>query len=80
MGNAIQKIRKLEREFTCQAPDAKSVYLAGTFNDWSESGTPLKKNRNGNWSTILSLPPGRYEYKFLIDGRWCCSSDSKDEP
>lgn len=80
MGNAIQKIRKSEKEFTCQAPDAKSVCLGGTFNDWSETSTPLKKSRNGSWSATLSLLPGRYEYKFIVDGKWCCSPDCKDEP
>ncbi len=31
---------------------------------------PLKRNRHGVWQATLLLPTGRYEYRFLVDGRW----------
>jgi len=31
---------------------------------------PLKKEENGVWKKITLLLPGRYKYKFLVDGRW----------
>lgn len=58
--------------FTCHAPEAKAVFLAGTFNDWGPQSTSMAKDAEGNWSVALDLPPGRYEYKFVIDGAWCC--------
>lgn len=54
------------------APKAKRVFVAGTFNDWSPSTHPLKRTGDGHWVLMLDLPPGRYEYKFVIDGQWCC--------
>jgi hypothetical protein len=49
---------------------AHSVALVGDFNDWNPSANPLQPGLSkGSWSTTLSLPPGRYEYAFLIDGK-----------
>jgi transcriptional regulator with XRE-family HTH domain len=56
--------------FTLTAPKANRVTLTGSFNSWDKSGTPLKKEKNGTWKTDLSLKPGRYEYKFIVDGQW----------
>ncbi len=66
------KTKNRKIKLGCLAEDAESVFVAGTFNDWSASSIPLKKGRNGNWSTTVDLPSGRHEYKFIIDGRWCC--------
>ncbi len=59
------------------AGSAKQVNLAGDFNNWDASANLMKKEKNGLWKTTLSLKPGRYEYRFLIDGNWendpaCC--------
>jgi 1,4-alpha-glucan branching enzyme len=59
-------------QVTCRAPEAQHVFVAGTFNDWSTTATPLKKSDDGEWNTELQLLPGRYEYKLLVDGMWCC--------
>ena len=56
------------------APKAKEVFVAGTFNNWSPKSHPLKRNSDGTWALTLGLPPGRYEYKFVIDGEWCCEA------
>lgn len=56
--------------FRLFAPLAKSVYLAGTFNDWNPHNYQLKTAAHGEWSLQLQLRPGRYEYRFLVDGRW----------
>lgn len=55
-------------EFKLFAPQAKKVYLAGSFNSWTNLST--KKDSKGNWSVKMSLKPGRYEYKFIVDGSW----------
>ena len=56
--------------FTLMAPNAGRVALTGSFNSWDKSGTPLKKDKSGVWKADLSLKPGRYEYKFFVDGSW----------
>ncbi len=50
-------------------PDAKEIYLVGSFNNWNLFGTPMAKTENG-WFCRLNLPPGEYDYKFIIDGYW----------
>ena len=49
-------------------PDAQSVVGVGDFNGWVAVRSPLQKRENGVWGTTLTLPPGRYNYQFLIDG------------
>lgn len=51
--------------------DAKRVYLVGDFNNWSPSADPMKdENGDGNWKLFYPLPPGVYQYKFVVDGKW----------
>jgi hypothetical protein len=46
------------------------VCLVGTFNQWVVCRTPLKPQADGTWGITVDLPPGRYEYMFVVDGRW----------
>ena len=55
---------------SCRAP--KAVCVAGTFNDWNPTATPLTRQADGTWAATLALPRGRHEYKFVVDGEWCC--------
>jgi 1,4-alpha-glucan branching enzyme len=64
-----------EVEFTCRAPEAKVVCIAGKFNAWDTSSTPMKKGKDGTWRIKLKFPPGKYEYKYFVDGAW--ASDLK---
>jgi 1,4-alpha-glucan branching enzyme len=54
------------------APDAESVAVAGSFNDWGPDQHPMKRLENGDFSLELELEAGReYEFRFVIDGvRW----------
>jgi len=51
---------------------ARRVELAGDFNDWNPKATPFARGADGVWRAVVAeLKPGRYRYKFLIDGvRW----------
>ena len=57
-------------KFTYFAPDANSVYLVGDFNNWNTSKTPMEKNAEGLWSVVIPLAPGKYQYKFFVDGKY----------
>ncbi len=48
------------------------IYLAGEFNDWDYSETPLRKQKDGSYATTIDLAPGQeYEYRYVLDGeRW----------
>lgn len=54
--------------FTMAAPQAVDVALIGDFNDWDARANPLRRQA-GEWSVTLRLPPGRYRYAFVLDGR-----------
>ena len=76
-GATKTKVLTKKVPFEFLAPEAQKVYLAGDFNNWDSSANPMKKDRKGIWKTTLSLKPGRYEYRFLVDGNWendlsCC--------
>ncbi len=66
-------------EFSCRAPDAQAVFLAGSFNDWSAEATPMHREAEGSWQTTLPLPPGHHEFKFIVDGEWCCEPRCEHE-
>ena len=52
------------------AAPASRVAVVGDFNDWDPAATPLRRAPDGRaWVVELRLPPGRYHYTFLIDGR-----------
>jgi 1,4-alpha-glucan branching enzyme len=66
-------------DFFLNLPGAKTACVAGTFNDWDTSRTPLHKEANGSWKATVWLPPGRYEYKFVIDGaQWFSDPGAKE--
>jgi len=56
--------------FELDAPFAGQVSLAGEFNDWSPDADPMEKGEDGIWRATIELDPGRYEYKFVVDGTW----------
>jgi len=57
-------------EFRLYAPQAKKVSVAGSFNNWDTKNLTAKKDSRGNWIAKAKLVPGRYEYKFFVDGNW----------
>ena len=57
-------------EFEYYAPEAKKVFVAGSFNGWKQDDFPLKKDASGKWKVSLSFSPGRHEYRYLVDGVW----------
>ena len=57
-------------EFEFFAPEAKKVQIAGDFNNWDPDKSPLKKALDDKWRITLQLKPGRYEYRYFVDGNW----------
>ncbi len=57
--------------FVTLYPRAESVQIAGDFNNWQPSKTPLQKiGQSGVWQTKLKLPKGKYRYRLVVDGHW----------
>lgn len=51
-------------------PDAREVFVVGSFNGWNPRATPLKRDALGDWSVQLQLPAGEYHYRLQVDGEW----------
>jgi len=56
--------------FTYSNATAGAVFLAGQFNGWNTSATPMTKDASGVWSASVPLGPGSYQYKLFVDGTW----------
>lgn len=56
--------------------NARTVFLAGSFNNWSTMLQPMK-NEGSGWSVCIDLPPGKHLYKFIVDGRWISDPNNK---
>ena len=59
------------RDFMVNAPGAKDVHLVGDFNNWRvDDNSKLWDQGRGAWQKRVLLAPGRYRYKFVVDGDW----------
>lgn len=63
-------------EFRMMEPDAQQVALAGDFNGWNATSTPMHLDRqSGLWRVSVTLPPGRHLYSYVVNGRrWVIDS------
>ncbi|KAJ7943536.1 5'-AMP-activated protein kinase subunit beta-2 [Quillaja saponaria] len=48
---------------------ASEVLLAGSFDGWVTQ-RKMEKSNTGIFSVSLKLYPGKYEIKFIVDGKW----------
>lgn len=68
---------KVEVEFVLERSGAEQVYICGDFNGWQPASLRrIGHPASGLWEKKLALEPGRYEYKFLVDGRWIHDPDA----
>jgi len=51
-------------------PEAREVFLVGSFNGWDPRATAMRRDELGDWSVVLELPPGEYRYRLMVDGGW----------
>lgn len=58
--------------------NAKSVMLAGSFNNWNTMSHPMQKTDSG-WVSCLALTAGKYTYKYIVDGRWMADPGNLQE-
>ncbi|MGZ8511762.1 MAG: hypothetical protein ACXWWA_15350, partial [Chitinophagaceae bacterium] len=56
--------------------NAGRVMLAGSFNNWEPDALAMIKTDSG-WTASVKLGPGKYWYKFIIDGRWTTDTDNR---
>jgi 1,4-alpha-glucan branching enzyme len=55
-------------EFLPEAP-VQTAYVCGEFNDWSTSAHPMKRRKDGTFTTMFWVEAGRaYRFRYLLDG------------
>jgi 1,4-alpha-glucan branching enzyme len=59
-------------------PSATRIAIAGTFNDWPPGATPMVPIGGDLWVKELVLPPGVYEYRLVVDGKWLPDPQASD--
>lgn len=65
--------------FRVRAEVGSKVALAGSFNGWDPADKPMTdKDGTGEFTCTVSLPKGRYEYKYVINGTWCADPECTD--
>lgn len=78
-GELNPKRSRIEVEFVVDRCGAEQVCICGDFNGWQPDGLRLVGDADGGlWIKKLNLPPGRYEYKFLVDGEWVHDSNARE--
>jgi chromosome segregation ATPase len=63
--------KNVGESFRLRAPSAVEVFLVGDFTNWREEAIPMEKNGDGEWTVTVKLPPGTYNYLFIVDREWC---------
>lgn len=58
--------------------DAQVVALAGSFNNWNQSQLIFAREGDA-WVCRLDLNPGKYTYKFIVDGNWLLDPDNPNK-
>lgn len=56
--------------FEMDDKNAHDIRLLGSFTNWDKSPITLRKVGSNRWQTKVHLGPGRYQYRFLVDGEW----------
>jgi glycosidase len=66
----IKLIQKKRYSFTYKAEGTpERINLFGQFNGWNRDNLPMKdEDGDGTYNITIPLDPGRYEYKFFVDG------------
>ena len=51
-----------------------NILITGSFCGWSHRFTMIKNKENNFYELMLYLPKGEYQFKFIVDNIWKCSS------
>jgi len=66
-------------QFALEAPAAAEVVVTGEFTNWSRQGVSLARDdHDGLWKATVEIPPGEYEYRFIVDGVWIRDPNNRD--
>ncbi len=65
--------------FSYRSDFAREVVIVGDFNNWDAAGeAKLEAKGQGLWQRLFLLAPGKYRYKFVVDGKWLRDPDNEN--
>jgi len=59
--------------FRISGSGAKEAYVSGTFSNWEK--IPMLVRTEEDFMTVLELPEGEHQFRYLVDGKWTTDSD-----
>lgn len=76
-GGWTNEMRFVMFDFVCDftgTQGGNSVEVEGSFDNWQSRQT-LHRSGNREFAIVMSLRPGVYQYKFIVDGQWKYAPD-----
>lgn len=68
---AVAAVPALKRiPLRIRAEGAREVVVTGDFTQWAKDKVRLTPAAGGEWTTMLELAPGEYQYRLIVDGEW----------
>lgn len=65
-----QNICKVTFILNPRTEGAQDVSLIGEFNHWDEKANPMKRDKDGSFTTTVDLDIGEsYQFRYLVDGK-----------
>ncbi|WPD22462.1 MAG: isoamylase early set domain-containing protein [Candidatus Electrothrix aestuarii] len=79
--NYTKTKKKCRVTFKCPNHEqASSAVLAGEFNGWSITDTPMNKLKDGSFSVTISLAANSsYNFRYVLDGSLWINDPEADE-
>ena len=70
MSDTKQTVQRQMVVLTFDDIDCRRLQVAGDFNNWVPDRDIETRNLNGHWQKVITAPPGVYEYRIIVDGKW----------
>ena len=51
-------------------PGTAKAFVAGDFNGWSTTATPMTKSGDGSFTATVNVTPGVHHYKYVVEDKW----------
>ena len=64
----VRYLPMVKHKFVLESSSSSSVFVMGSFNDWSRNSFQMVESNSGLFEIEIQLEPQKYEYKFVVDG------------
>ncbi len=75
---SYDKLKNGKIRFVWPDKNVDTIFLVGDFNQWNEKSHPLRRTETRDFELELEIPPGKYRFKYLVDGVWWNDPDAEE--